>query len=156
MKALLFATGGLLTTAVLTHGCSSRDIVPCGLIPDDGCPTGRGGTCDDETCAALYDCLDGTWVLETTCEQSVGGGGAGGASMGPGAGGQGACNGVELDHTGELEACSPPLQNPDCPAAAAELCRPCETGCVDFFMCRQDGWNAVAFCDEDGNVVVEP
>lgn len=155
MKTFLFVASCVLASAVLTHGCSSRDIIRCGLIPDDGCPVGRGGTCKDETCAALYNCVDGAWVLESTCEQT-GGGGGGGSTTGPGAGGQGACNGIELDHTGEVENCSPPLQNPDCPASAAELCRPCDTGCLDFFMCRQDGWGAVAFCDEDGNVIVDP
>jgi hypothetical protein len=142
---------------VLAHGCSSRGIELCGALPDaDACPVGRGGTCDDETCSSLYNCLDGRWVLVETCDQQVGGGGSTSSSVGGGGGGGAACNGVEVDRTGESQGCSPPLQEPDCPAAAAELCRPCETVCIDFFLCRDSGWEAVAHCDEGGNVVVDP
>ena len=151
MKALSFVA----VLAVVACGCSNGRIKTCGLIPGQGCPIGRGGTCEDETCDALYACVDGAWVKEKTCDQtSTGGGGSGGSAMG--GGGQGGCNGVTIDRTGQAEGCSPPLQEPDCPAAAAELCRPCQTVCVDFFLCKQEGWVSVAFCDEEGNVVLEP
>ena len=152
---LFFSSGcTVLFTVLLFGACSRNSIKPCGVLPDpEACPIGRGGTCLDAECAALYNCLDGAWVLDEVCEQSSVGGAGGG---GEGAGGEGGCNGVVVDRTGEANACSPPLQDPDCPAGAAELCRPCETGCLDFFLCRDEGWVSVAFCDEGGNVVVEP
>ena len=57
-----------------------------------------------------------------------------------------------LDHAGETVNCKPDLQDPDCPAAAAETCAEavCLTGCVDFFLCKKDGWTAVAHCDDSG------
>jgi hypothetical protein len=156
MKALLITVCLAGMAFVFGHGCSSRGVQPCGVLPDkEGCPVGRGGTCDDVTCTALYNCLDGSWVLEETCAQTMGGGGT--LSTGPGGAGGEACNGIEVDRTGEaLGACSPPLQEPDCPAGAAELCRPCDTICIDFYLCREDGWEAIAFCDDEGHAVVEP
>jgi hypothetical protein len=156
MNALLITLCFTGMALVFAHGCSSRDIQRCGVLPDqEGCPVGRGGTCEDQTCAALYNCLDGSWVLAETCDQTAGGGGTPSGGAG-GVGGQ-ACNGIEVDRTGEfLGSCSPSLQEPDCPAGAAELCRPCQTSCVDFFLCREDGWAAIAFCDDEGHVVVEP
>jgi hypothetical protein len=135
-------------------GCDSGQIKRCDKIPAEGCPVGRGGTCDDATCAALYNCVDGQWVLHTRCDVTTGTGGSGGTHAG--GAGAGGCDGIVVDRTGEQRSCSPPLQNPDCPAGAAELCRPCQTGCVDFFLCREGGWESVAFCDEDGRVVPEP
>ncbi len=154
-RLLGMGLGMTVVGAAALHGCTSRSIAACGVLPDaDACPAGRGGTCDDETCSALYDCVAGEWVLTMEC----GAGGDGGdASSGQGAGGQGGCNGVDIDRTGASSgSCSPPLQEPDCPAAVAELCRPCETLCVDFFLCQDDGWQAVAFCDAEGNVIVQP
>jgi hypothetical protein len=130
------------------QACASRDVEPCGLIPTDGCPVGRGGTCDDRTCAALYDCVEGSWVLAQTCMNDVGGSG--------GQAGAGGCEVTPIDHTGETTGCAPDLQHPDCPAVAAEICQPCLSGCIDFFMCKEEGWEVVAFCDEDGHVIIEP
>jgi hypothetical protein len=60
-----------------------------------------------------------------------------------------------FDHSGEVSGCTPDLQSPDCPAEAAEgLCEPCLTGCIDFFMCTETGWESVAYCDEDGGFFV--
>lgn len=153
------ATGILIISTALgavlssVSGCGSNRIQRCGVLPDpEACPIERGGTCEDPACTALYGCYDGEWRLEETCSQA-GSGGAGAQGASPAAGG---CNGVQIDRTGEAVGCSPPLQEPDCPAAAAELCRPCETVCVDFYLCRAEGWEAVAFCDENRNVVVEP
>jgi hypothetical protein len=58
---------------------------------------------------------------------------------------------------GESDTCDPPLQSPDCAGAVAEsLClhEVCETGCVDFFLCKDEVWVDVAYCDEDGALVV--
>lgn len=141
--------GGLAAFA-----CSSGpDIQPCGLIPTGGCPVGRGGTCDDQYCDALYDCLEGQWTLVESCPPS---GSGGSSSTSVGGSGVGGCEGVQIDRTGEASGCTPDLQEPDCPADVAESCQPCLSGCVDFFLCKARGWETVAFCDENGEVVLEP
>jgi hypothetical protein len=153
----------LLAVAWLAVACQSlEDPIVCGQIPDGGCPAGRGGTCDDALCAALYDCAEGTWVVVEECPDD-GSGGAGGRGAGGAGGGTGgmACTPVELDHEGESIGCSPDLQHPDCPAAAAETCAEtaCLSDCADFFMCidsaRDDKqWTIVAHCDARGQLVV--
>jgi hypothetical protein len=138
-------------------GCGSfAPVEPCGRIPDLGCPIGRGGSCEDAACAALYDCVDGAWSQVEECEAfhgEAGGGGAGGTNFGVGGGG-GACAGVTIDRSEERDGCTPDLQLPDCHVAAAQTCEPCLTGCEDFFLCTGEGWVAAAFCDLDGEVVV--
>jgi len=130
--------------------CGSDYIVqPCGEIPQDGCPVGRGGTCDDLACAALYDCTDGAWRLLETCPNGGGGEPDGGNVLD-------GCVKPIIDHAGETTGCTPDLQNPDCPAVAAEQCveTVCLTDCLDFFLCTQEGWNLVAFCNEEGQIVL--
>ena len=141
-----------LGAAVALAGCGSLsdNIKLCGEIPADGCPAGRGGSCDDKVCAALYDCVDGSWTVTKTCGP-IGEGGAGGADAGADA----AC-GVKIDDTGETVGCEPDLQTPDCPAAAAESCAACQSDCVDFFLCTEQGWLAVAYCDDQGQIIVTP
>ena len=70
-------------------------------------------------CAALYDCVEGSWTSVQTCQEAAGGGGAGGDGAEGGQGGS-ACTPVEIDHSGEVAGCEPDLQHPDCPAVAAE------------------------------------
>ena len=133
--------------------CSgSSGVLICGEIPEGGCSLGRGGSCDDTVCVALYDCLEGNWTEVISCDANVGGGGAGGAGGGGGAGG---CQQVIIDRSGEQSGCSPDLQTPDCHAFAAEACRPCNTGCEDFFLCLSDGWTAVAHCNQDGQIELD-
>ena len=127
----------------------------CGEIQEDGCPIGRGGTCEDQFCAALYDCVAGDWTLVETCE-AFGGGDSGGAGGGTttvgGSGGTGGECSFEFDHAGEAGDCEPDLQEPDCPAAAAEhTCAPCSTGCLEFFLCTEQGWENVGYCLETGD-----
>lgn len=137
----------------LVAACDPEPLPLCGQIPDGGCPLGRGGTCDDATCAALYDCVEGDWARVETCAAGTGGSGAGGAGGQPV--GSGGCSAVTFDHSAEVAGCAPDLQSPDCPAEAAEsACDPCSTGCVDFFLCLADGWQDVATCTEDGQLVV--
>ena len=136
--------------------CTPRNAIPsCDEIPAGGCPTEGGGTCDDVECDAVYRCELGSWQLRESCSgnggpTSSGAGGAGGAD------GLGGCTGVTIEDENAILGCSPDLQLPDCPAGAAEQCHPCLTGGIDFFHCYDEGWEAVAFCDEDGQVVVEP
>ena len=139
----------LAAVASAALSCSSQELKLCGEIPVDGCPLGRGGTCEDPFCAALYDCIDGAWTLAETCE-AFGGQGSGGGQGGTGGGQGGGCD-LTFDHSNEANGCTPDLQSPDCPAVAAEgLCAPCLTGCIDFFLCTEAGWESVAYCDEDG------
>lgn len=129
--------------------CESPAVQLCGEIPQDGCPVGRGGTCDDPYCAALYDCVQGDWTQTETCPDNPV---TSSASVGAGAGGggEGGCAPLMIDHATEANGCTPDLQEPDCPAVAAETCpNPCLTGCVDFFLCEKEGWRLVAFCAED-------
>ncbi|MEO7331344.1 MAG: hypothetical protein ABI193_22400 [Minicystis sp.] len=142
---------------LLLGACGDPPPLPiCGQIPDGGCPIGRGGSCDDTYCAALYDCVDSKWTRVSSCEGGAGGSGGGpGGSGGAGQGG-GSCTMVTLDHTGETLGCKPDLENPDCPAAAAETCAEsaCLTSCLDFFLCTKDGWIDVAHCDDQGQLTI--
>jgi hypothetical protein len=135
---------------------------PCGEIPTDGCPLGDSGTCEDPLCAALYDCLDGGWVLVEECPGFVPAGGAGGggeagsASGGAasGGGGAGGC-GTPIDVSEEASGCTPELQPPDCPAEVLlSSCEPCGGDCLDFFLCKEKGWVGVAYCSAEGELVV--
>lgn len=153
-------------------GCYPYDTTPklCeDAVPKGGCPTGRGGTCDDPSCDALYDCVDAKWKKITTCPAHAGGGGAGGATGAGGAGGQtmtggtgGDCTPPGFDPTGETTGCTPDLQVPDCPVSAAEPCAEtaCVTGCSDFYLCQESagskGWVAVGYCDDNGHLVITP
>ena len=174
----LFAIG-----ACLLSGCYPYDTTPklCeAAVPEGACPTGRGGTCDDPSCNALYDCIESEWQLITTCPAHTGGGGSGAgggaggqttstggtggmAGGGTGAGGGGGqCTPVGFDHTGESTGCVPDLQVPDCPASAADPCEEtaCLTDCLDFYLCREDasgkGWVPVGYCDDAGKLVITP
>jgi hypothetical protein len=157
VRAALLA---LLAAAALLGGAcdDSPGLLLCGQIPDGGCPIGRGGTCDDDTCVALYDCVEGKWTQTQRCDAGTGGsGGSGGGAPSGGAGpGGGACTPVTLDHSGETTGCKPDLENPDCPAAAAESCveTACLTSCLDFFLCTKDGWIDVAHCDDQGVLTI--
>jgi hypothetical protein len=142
--------------ALALVACDSPGVLVCGQIPDGGCPIGRGGTCDDVYCAALYDCVGGDWEQVESCPNNpVTSSSA--SSSGAGGGGEGGCSPLVIDHTTEVEGCTPDLQEPDCPAEAAETCpNPCLTGCADFFLCEADGWTMVAFCDDSLSLVPFP
>lgn len=168
----------LLALGLALAGCYPYDtsIKLCeDAVPEGGCPTGRGGTCDDPACKALYDCIDAVWKQTSTCDGGAGGstatggfagstptGGTAGAGGSTATGGAGGCAPIALDHTGETTGCSPPLQPPDCPAVAAEQCpeSACLTDCADFYLCRLEmgspAWVPVAYCDLDGVLVLSP
>lgn len=162
LRAAVVALTAPLAAAFVTlptGGCQpSLELKLCGEIPTNGCPLGRGGSCDDVSCSGLYDCVEGHWTLSVDCKReggSSGGAGGGSADAGPDA----ACMPVTIAHTGEVQGCKPDLQNPDCPVAAAEaVCREsvCLTGCDDFFLCKKDGWALAAYCDEEGELVITP
>lgn len=146
--ALLLASGAIVASA-----CSGSSVQLCGIIPDGGCPIGRGGTCDDPSCAGVYDCVDGDWTLVTACDGTGGSGSTGTMSTGSVSSASG-CMPASFDHTNEKDGCTPDLLPPDCPIVAAELCNPCVTGCVDFFMCTSAGWDDLAYCTEEGELVI--
>jgi hypothetical protein len=147
----------VMALAAMLAGCGSgAEVKLCGRIPADGCPLGRGGTCEDKLCGALYDCVGGDWTLVEACQQGNAGSGAG--SHTEDAGPDAPCEPVVIDHTGEVSGCEPDLQSPDCPAAAAETCAQaaCLTECIDFFLCTAPGWTAVAHCDDQGQLIIAP
>lgn len=137
--------------------CDAAPPELCGTIPDGGCPVGRGGTCEDAACGALYDCVEGSWVLTETCSSSNDGGGGEAGASSAGGGGEGGCATVSFDRTHEVTGCMPDFESPDCPAAAAETCAPCLNDCVDFFLCLEPdapSWTLVAFCNDAGELVM--
>ena len=155
----LLATLLLAAAASGACGTPGDDIQLCGQIPEGGCPLGRGGSCDDVTCADLYDCRGGAWVLTVSCQPGGdGGGGAGAGGADVTGGGGGVCEKVAFDHTGEGTRCTPDLQEPECPAVAAETCASlaCLTGCTDFFLCKEASWEFVGYCTDEGEIVVLP
>jgi hypothetical protein len=128
--------------------------VPCDTIPEGGCPSGRGGTCDDPVCEALYDCIAGQWTRTEVCEARDAGAGGGDGDGGlPEAG---PCTPVSIDTSGKATLCTPDLQEPDCPVEAAMGCAEtvCVTGCSDFFLCKKSGWVDVAYCTDEGELVI--
>jgi hypothetical protein len=138
-------------TAVL--GCPTLPAaIPCGTIPEGGCPLGRGGTCDDTSCRGLYDCVDGVWVSAEVCAGNDGGVPDGGPSDG------GPCTPITVDRSGEQTNCTPDLQSPDCPIEVALPCAEtaCSTGCSDFYLCTSAGWTAVAYCDDENGFIASP
>jgi hypothetical protein len=95
--------------------------------------------------------VEAEWTVVARCDRA----GSGGAD-GSDAGTDGGCMPVALAHAREAEGCVPDLQHPDCPADALETCgdAACSTGCIDFFLCTEDGWTVVAYCTEQGQVIV--
>jgi hypothetical protein len=122
------------------------EAIPCGQIPPDGCPVTQGGTCNDPFCTALYECVDGVWRHWETCSNPQQDAGTT----------PDACSSIVIDRTGETTGCLPDLQNPDCPAAAAEQCitSVCQSECADFFLCTKEGWQVVAFCTDQGELII--
>jgi len=157
LRRLVLAPLALVVAFAWAEGCQSAPALKlCGEIPAGGCPIGRGGTCEDATCADLYDCVEGAWTEVVRCTGSRDGGlDARGDGAGD-SGDAGSCTAIMFDHTGEKVDCMPDLQEPDCPAAAAEGCaeQACLTGCLDFFLCTANGWTDVAYCDDNGDLVV--
>lgn len=150
-RALLSLIVAAALGAAAFVGCGDdAGILLCGEIPAQGCPAGRGGSCTDEACAALYDCVEGDWTVVTRCGPDAG--------SEQGVEVEAGCEQAELDAGVEATGCTPGLQLPDCPVAAARTCAEsaCLTGCLDFYACSADGWRLMAYCDEEGRVVVEP
>ncbi len=149
--SLVFGLGLAVSLVLgLVAACGSDPVaIPCGQIPANGCPLRGGGTCDDPFCGAIYSCVDGTWTFVETCSNPPI------EDAGTNLDG---CVVATIDHTGETTGCKPDLQNPDCPVQAAEQCASsvCQSECVDFFLCTADGWQVVAYCDQDGQLVVMP
>lgn len=163
LRACLLVAVALAAAACPFAAVGCQDfppLEPCGEIPAGGCPAGLS-TCSDPTCTGLYSCVSGVWTSMQLCPPPDGGmGGAdGGGSSGAGGGVPegGPCTPVKIDTSGEAMNCTPDLENPDCPVEAALGCAEtvCLTGCLDFFLCTATtGWLDVAYCDDQGNLVV--
>ncbi len=156
MKKTSFILWIFLSVIHLNSCGSLGDVQPCGQIPDEGCPIGRGGSCLDLECRALYDCSEGRWVIVQTCENNGGTGGASETGNEGGSGGGNSCETVEFDHTNEI-SCDFQLQLPECKASEAEsMCQDqiCNSGCEVFLMCTIDVPEGVdvGMCDEEGFV----
>jgi hypothetical protein len=163
LRAFLVLPLALLGVVFVAAGCQSLPSVTatCGEIPPNGCPTGRGGTCADATCAALYECVNSVWTVSETCPtqpavakpvvRSVAVAGPAGVAIDGGA-----CTPVNIDVSGQTNDCMVDLMFPDCPARAAQGCveNVCLTGCSDFFVCSSAAWIDVAHCDDFGRITV--
>src|SRR5690242_7505945 len=93
------ALGLALVGLAATPSCQDfPPVVLCGTIPAEGCPIGRGGTCDDLVCRALYDCVDGEWTTVRTCPLPTSP--DAGDDGGPLDAGPDACTPVVISHAG--------------------------------------------------------
>jgi len=127
--------------------------VACTDIPDGGCPQDNGASvCSgDHSCNAVYDCVDGKWVLDTTCpphphDASTDASEAGDANTTP--------EDVHID--------APPgsfggpgcadLEVPDCSVGTALLCAGAIgcCGCEDLWVCQGGGWVSWGTCGDAG------
>ena len=155
MRGGRFFTAFSVVLGAAVAGCPTLPTpVPCETIPEGGCPAGRGGSCDDVVCAALYDCVDGQWTQTEACDARDAGADPDGGDGGLGEAGP--CTPVNIDTSGKATNCTPDLQEPDCPVEAATGCAEtvCLTGCSDFFLCKKSGWIDVAYCTDDGELVI--
>ena len=142
--------GGWLVAwaALLCGACQDFGEAPsCGPLAAPGCPAARGGTCDDEACGAIYACTESGWHLEQVCEREGGlaEGGNEASADAP------VCGDAGSSLEGAVTGCDPnELRLPDCPVQVALGCpeQACISGCFDFFVCRTQGWEAVAYCDD--------
>jgi hypothetical protein len=124
---------------------------PCADIPRGGCPLGRGASCDDPTCLAVYACRAGNvWELDHACplrDAADARADAGDASAD-----------APLEATPTLDAgpdapagasggpgCGA-LQAPDCSLGFALACPAGCCGCEDLFVCEGGGWTYWSTC----------
>jgi hypothetical protein len=139
---------------VAVAACSDMPPADCRDIPAAGCPVDNGAdACEDPTCAAVYTCQNGGWVLDHACPGYV-----------PDAGADGGDAGAEAASGNDAAIDAPPgayggpgctdLQPPDCSlgtaiscAGAADCC-----GCIDLFVCVDGGWDPWGSC-VDGGIV---
>jgi hypothetical protein len=128
----------------------------CHDIPAAGCPVDNGvDPCTDPSCAAVYTCQGGSWVLDHACP-----------GYSPDAGGADAA--YEAAPTNDAAATDAPpganggpgcadLQPPDCSLGTALACSgtPDCCGCVDLYVCNNGGWDLWGSC-QDGGISSQP
>jgi hypothetical protein len=136
------------------QGCQGFDSAPhCSELPQGACPDSRGGSCKDQACTAIYTCTEHGWVLNAVCDRDGGVADTGKEA----ADGPWSCGDASVELEGATSGCDPnELTAPDCPVQAATGCAEtaCLTGCADFFLCKTEGWIAVAYCDEDTGALI--
>lgn len=127
---------------------------PCGVLPDpSACPASRGGSCEDRSCSALYECKANSWVFVETCAQKESGGAGGVGGTGQAGNSLAGASLCEVSNSTECSA----LQLPDCDESLLKTCTPdevCELGCEGFLRCEGGEWSVsyVAYCNEEGEV----
>jgi hypothetical protein len=150
-RALLFLSLGWFVAAACKD---SPPPAQCNDIPGAGCPVDNGAdACTDKTCAAVYSCQDGSWVLDHTCP-----------GYDPDAAAAGDDAPVEAAPTADASFDAPPgafggpgcedLQPPDCSLGTALACAgtPDCCGCEDLYVCVSGGWDLWGSC-QDGGIV---
>jgi hypothetical protein len=151
-RSLALLPGLVAALTALAAACNeSSPPAVCRDIPANGCPVDNGAdACQDPTCAAVYWCQGGSWVLDHACpgfspdaaphpvEASADAGAPdvtidapAGAYGGPGCG---------------------DLQAPDCSLGTALACGAASDccGCQDLFVCDNGGWSLWGECVDGG------
>jgi hypothetical protein len=124
----------------------------CTDVPDGGCPQDNGPTvCQDPTCDAVYDCVDGKWVFDKACPAHPHD-----ASAPTDAADEAVPPDVHID--------APPgayggpgctdLETPDCSLGTALACVGATDccGCQDVWICQNMGWTPWGQCADGGLV----
>jgi hypothetical protein len=157
MRCALVLSALFLLGAAAGAACEGLPALPsCEGLPAGGCPVEGGGSCNDTSCTAIYECnADSVWQHVKTCPPRPDAGGAGGGS--PDAG---PCTPavVEVD-AGPLGQGCPDLEAPDCPidAVSCQETACVTSGCDTFYVCSETGvWVVAANCDDSGDYVPVP
>lgn len=143
----------LIIIATLS-GCEDmpRGVEQCGVIPDGGCPKGRGGSCEDPTCQAIYRCENDVWQWVEDCPSKAAS--DGGIESDASDAEPLSCGDAQLSIESGT-GCRPSLIVPECPIDAIKGCPAlaCTMGCDDFYQCTTDGWEHAAYCDPEEGLV---
>ncbi|HVJ91750.1 MAG TPA: hypothetical protein VM580_18240 [Labilithrix sp.] len=149
MFPVRFCIGSAALVVSFAAVAACDDVVaaqPCSGIPAGGCPLSRGVACEDPSCEAVYACRPGNvWELQARCPAREG------ASRDSGATG-------DVDASAVVDAsidappgafggpgCAP-LQEPDCSLGLALSCGVGCCGCVDLYVCEDQGWSIWGQC----------
>ena len=141
---------------VVVAACSSPPTpTPCSDVPAGGCPQDNGAdVCQDPSCDAVYDCVNGKWAFDRACPahprdaSADAPDGATDASTQP--------RDVHIDAPAGAfggPGCTD-LQQPDCSVGTALLCMDATgcCGCQDLWVCQNGGWVSWGVCADAGVV----
>lgn len=148
--ALASLVAGLMATPACGDTATEH---ACTNIPAGGCPLGRGVSCQDPSCEAVYACRAGNaWELAHACPAHEAGAPRDAAvearpvvdaaiDAPPGANGGPGCG---------------PLQPPDCALGFALVCPSGCCDCEDLFVCQNGAWVAWGTCSLDAGIRERP